>query len=142
MFTKIVQKWNLFKADWREYQRLRRVAARAWHKLDRIRGKITVLYNANEIVNIKRCIKIKFMSVPVMNSDDTFGSKGMHVVACDSYCPHFKGGRDVEDVKPCTETSCPCHVDNCEYVAAAEEYKQAVARRRGFWGAESQSKKK
>lgn len=141
MFTKIVQKWNLFKADWREYQRLRRVAARAWHKLDRIRGKITVLYNANEIVNVKRCIKTKLMNVPVIDNDDTFGQK-MQVVAYDSYCPNFKLDDGAVGVKPCTETSCPCHANNCEYVAAAEEYKQAVARRRGFWGAESQSKKK
>ncbi|MCM1294650.1 MAG: hypothetical protein NC311_03750 [Muribaculaceae bacterium] len=142
MFTKIVQKWNLFKADWREYLRLRRVASRAWHKLDEIRGKITVLYHPDERANIKRCIKTKFMDIPVLGNDDSFGQKGINVIAYDSYCPNFNGGNSAEVAVPCTETSCPCHANNCEYVAAAVEYKDAVARRRAFWGDNSKSKAK
>lgn len=142
MFAKIVQKWNAFKANWKEYKRLRRLASRAWHKLDQIRYKITVHYSADDIVKIKRCIHIKIVNVPVIDPSDDFGGRKMGVVALDSYCPHFNGTANDGSSAPCTETQCPCYAGYCEYIAAAKEYAAAAERRRAFWDSNVKQKRK
>lgn len=143
MFATIVQKWNAFKADWKEYQRLRSVAARAWHKLDRLRGKITVFCDKNGIAKEKRCIETTFVEVPYFNNNpmDEFGSARNPLIAKQSsYCPHFKCEDLDEEVVACGQTDCPCHAANCEYANAAKEYETASARRRAFWGSKSKTK--
>lgn len=141
MFATIVQKWNAFKADWKEYQRLRRVAARAWRKLDRVRGKITVFCGKDGVAKEKRCIKTKFVEVPHFNPVDDFGSGRIsQVVAYSSYCPYFRGKDSDAEVVECGQADCPCHAANCEYANAAKEYETASARHRAFWGSKSKTK--
>lgn len=130
MFAKIVQKWNAFKADWNEYQRLRRVAARAWHKLDAIRYKITASCDLNGKALKKACIEKKWMDLPTSVQADDMGFKQVVPFPYDSYCMHFN--RDDETVS-CKQTNCPCYAGNCEYVAAAKELEIARTNRRNFW---------
>lgn len=140
MFATIIQKWNAFKADWQEYQRLRRVAARAWHKLDHIRGKITIFYHdENTPIDEKRCIKTKLVEMPNVNRLEPFDSVAT-VINCNTYCPHFKGRNFDETVEPCAKIDCPYHATNCEYADAVKEYEQAVTRRRSFWWRKSKTK--
>lgn len=136
MFRKIVQKWNAFKADWKEYQRLRRVAARAWHKLDSVRGKITVFYNMGDVEKVKSCISRKLVVVPKTALDDDWSPNRCDFMSYDSFCPHFKGDIDGENVASCAQTNCPCYSGNCEYVAAAKELSVARENRRAFWNAQ------
>ncbi len=132
MFVKIIQKWNAFKQNWAEYQRLRRVAARAWHKLDGLRAKITVVYRETEQRPQPRCIATKILETPQMVSmDDCLNSRTPMLVTVENYCPHFNGG--VHSGRPCNEKTCPHYAENCEYVSAAQEYKAAVEQRRTFW---------
>ncbi|MDE5615939.1 MAG: hypothetical protein K2I81_03855 [Alphaproteobacteria bacterium] len=134
MFATIVEKWNAFKTDWKEYQRLRRVAARAWRKLDRVRGKITVFCGRDGIAKEKRCIKTKFMEVPHFSAMEELGSGRIPpIIASNSYCPYFKGKDLDAGAVECGQTDCPHHSANCEYVNAAKEYEIADAKRRAFW---------
>ena len=141
MFATIVQKWNAFKADWQEYQRLRRVAARAWCKLYRLRDKITVSCDKNGEARERRCIKTKLVDVPQLNRVDDMMGGSMSIVPYNVYCPFFKG-EDLldEEVVECGQTDCPCHAANCEYANAAKEYETASARCRSFWGSKSKTK--
>jgi len=133
MFVKIVQKWNAFKQNWAEYQRLRRVAARAWHKLDGMRARITVVYRECEPRPQKRCIASRILEVPQMAAlDDGLNSKTPMVMTIDNYCPHFHAGE--KPVRPCNDKTCPHHAENCAYAAAAQEYETAVTQKRTFWG--------
>jgi len=132
MFVKIVQKWNAFKQNWAEYQRLRRVAARAWHKLDGLRAKVTVMYRANEPQPKNHCIATKILEVRTMAAtDDVFNTKTPLMMMVDHYCPHFNG--NAKSVRPCNEVTCPRYTENCEYAAASQEYETAVAQKRTFW---------
>lgn len=141
MFATIIQKWNAFKADWNEYQRLRRVAARAWRKLYNIRGKITVICGNDGRANEARCIRRELVNMRPLNMMDDWGSNRVSsVIPFDSYCPHFKGERPDEEIASCTETSCPHYANNCEYVDAAKEYENAAARCRAFWGSKPKTK--
>jgi len=133
MFVNIVQKWNEFKQNWAEYQKLRRVVARAWHKLDRMQAKITVVYRESDPRPQKHCIASKILEVPQMDTiDDFLSGKRPVVMTVNKYCPHFRG--DTTPVQPCNDNTCPHHAENCAYVAAAQEYETAKTQKRTFWG--------
>lgn len=143
MFATIRQKWNAFKLDWKEYQRLRRVAARAWHKFESVRGKITVLYNMGDVEKVKSCISRKFVPVPTVNfNQDELNPVRSELLPYDSYCSHFKGNVDGENTVACSQTNCPCYAGHCEYVAAAKELEIARAKRDAFWNDKSKTKSK
>lgn len=128
--SKIIQKWHTFKADWREYQKLRRVAASAWHKLDSIRAKITKHYDTGDGSKVNSCIgsTIKYTPIFVIDPVDGYNGRSFDISVQEKYCPHFSDG-----MKPCSQTQCPYCVRNHEYVAAANELKEACTKRRIFW---------
>lgn len=129
MFAAFTQKWNAFKADCQEYYRLRRVASRAWHKLERVRAKITRSYHADDSHVAKSCIYREFIEMPNKVSMTEMPS---FYVPFDHYCPYFQDGNQ-QDMSCCSQTSCPRYADNCEYVTAAQELKKARAKRLSFW---------
>lgn len=142
MFGKIEQKWNAFKANWQEYQKLRNVAWRAWHKLDSLRAKITDFRNPDDTVSSKSCIRTKFVWLPYPMRFDGTTVENHTLMQTEDYCPHFKALYVEDDVHPCKEKSCSCYAKNCEYVAAATEYADAVKKRREFWFGSKRGKEK
>ena len=137
MFATIVQKWNAFKADCKEYKRLCSRARKAWHRLYKMRANVTTVRGVNDEGGKKSCIKTQFVDIPTLNMmDDVKGS--VTFVSYDNYCPYFK---DLDEtVAVCRQTDCPCHAANCEYANAFKEYAEASARRRAFWGSISKTK--
>lgn len=142
MFTTIIQKWNTFKADWQEYQKLRRVAGRAWHKLDSLRTRITNVHSPDKNVPSKSCIRTNFVWLPHPMHSDGAASENCTLMMAEDYCPHFKDFNFEDDVPSCQEKSCACYAKHCEYAAAAEEYTDAVKRRREFWSRSQRGKEK
>jgi len=133
MFVKIVQKWNAFKQDWAEYQRLRRVAGRVWKKLESMKAKITVMYRETESRPEKCCIAKEILDCQQLATvNDLFSCNTPMIMMVEKYCPHFRGKE--KPVQACNEKTCPYYAENCEYIAAAQEYEAAVAQKRTFWG--------
>ncbi|MBD5400992.1 hypothetical protein HDR61_04615 [bacterium] len=136
MFAKLEQKWNAFKANLGEYQRLRRIATAAWHKLEQMRVKITTCQDIAK----KSCIKIKWTYVKT-NSAESCSNGTISVMSYDDFCPLFRAKDDAESPRPCIDKKCSCYNDSLEYIKASQEYSDAVKCRRGFWNILKTNKK-
>lgn len=131
MFKTIIQKWNAFKADWREYEKKNETAECALRKLERMEHRITGSYGNNDV---KHCIEIKYVCMPSRIAvDELFGCASIKTAECIRYCPHFQHSKSLKKVGPCTEAACPWHEKNSQYVAAATEYIVAEEECRAAW---------
>lgn len=138
MFKKIIQRWNVFKADWAEYQRLRRIAGRAWKKLYSLRARITDVDNSDTTkAGAKSCIRTSV----VCQNQSLFDERDA-LILVEDYCPNFKAFDVLGAVRPCKEKFCSCYAHNCEYAAAAAEYADALQKRREFWAASQRGNEK
>lgn len=135
IFGNIRQKWNAFKNNWGEYQKLRRKCSSLWHKTESLRAKLTYNYSGAEQMREGRCINNIFVDVPsisYVHGDISSNSiiESMSVMVT-KYCGCFK--HDDAAACGCSNKSCPYHKQNAEYCAAMAEYMDAVAQRRAFW---------
>lgn len=125
MFAKIKYRLNAFLADWKEYKKLRSFAAKAWHKLEGLRAKITVSQDAE-----RGCIRAEIKQTLAI--DESFATT-VETTVVEKYCHNFKPDMDGANVQPCSHTDCPYYAAHSEYRDAAAAYGQAVQKRREFW---------
>lgn len=134
MFKTIVQKWNSFKADWKEYEKKYNAAEFALRRLERMEHRITGSYDYDDASAVKCCIEAKYLALPSRIAlDELLGGGNVKMVESVRYCPHFQHGKSLKKAGPCTDADCPLHKRNVMYAAAAAEYVLAEENRCAAW---------
>jgi len=133
MFAQIKQKWDAFKAKWKEYQSLRRFADQVWENVESAAAKITLIYEREDELPRNRCMRIKLMNIPAFRQDLDFPLERPVVFGMKKYCPYFDVLNKDNTIAECTKTECPCYSHNHEYVAAIKKYSDAVGKCHSVW---------
>lgn len=115
MFAKIVKKWNVFKADYKEYKELERECVRLQKAQDAAYNNI---YTFSARYDLQPG-DLKCLGAVKNPETDVYEDK---------ICAHYWNEGDA-----CTNTKCKHHSALQEYVRAKAEYADAVSRRREFW---------